>query len=129
MDITDEFCKAVTDRLYGFCKVIRVIDSHGNFISEFSVDINEKPPFSMEDISKNNWHLVDMETDVRNCDTISAVTTNFWTCDCEHKFVRHISDPKCCICGTHINNSNVRLPGLDLTKNITGFGHDYGMIQ
>ena len=120
MNISDDFPTKVVETLYSkYCKVFRIIDFHGKFISEFPMDINEDLPLDLEEILQYGWMMIDRNMDVRESDMISSLTSNFWTCDCKTKCVRHISDPACKKCGTHIAKSKSRITQFRM-ENIIG---------
>lgn len=130
MDISNEQKESIVDRVYTeYSAVLRVIDHNGRFITEFPVSRVREPPFDVGILEKNGWILVETGQDVRDSDTITAICGPFWTCNCKHKFVRHIGDPICEKCGIHMNNSTIRLPGLSLDRDISGFNHNFTYIN
>lgn len=114
MDITDAFKNSIINRVYSdFCKVIRVVGYRGEFYGEFPIDITTEDELLFENMPVG-FELVPLDLDVRTRDTITAITSQFWTCNCKCKFVRHIGDCTCTICGTHISTSVERLPQMNL---------------
>jgi len=110
MELPDNFKGNVIDRVYkDFCKLIRLVGPKGEFYGEFPLDITSEEDMAFERIPYG-MELVPVDTDIRDSDTITSITPQFWTCNCRSKFVRHIGDCSCLLCGTHINNSVERLP-------------------
>lgn len=110
------FAQTMIEVVYShFCKLIRIVGPKGEFVSEFPVDLTNERPFDPHNIPLNQ-EVIPLETDIRNSDMITALTPNFWTCNCKKKYVRHIGDCMCAECGTHINSSTMRLPMLTIME-------------
>lgn len=107
---------SIIDKVYrDHCKVVRVVGTHSEFISEFPLDLTLENPFSPEDIPAGHELLL-LDMDVRKSAMMTAITPNFWTCNCKESYTRHIGDAYCEKCCTGIMDSISRLPLLNYMK-------------
>jgi hypothetical protein len=111
-----DFVQSTLDTVYTkFCKVLRIMDHSHKFITEFPVDVNEFVGIDYNYLNSNGFHLVEIPGDLRENDTITALTEPFWTCDCKRKFVRHKSELVCGKCGADSMNCSERLPEMGMS--------------